>query len=213
MFKRICAVTALALLATGAPASASTPEGAADAGSADYVRDGSRVSIPAVAACDVQGPTTNSSGPRAEAGVRFGSGTSSCATTVVNPGTGATKTVSTASGTEFELSALTRVGGPSIRVAGYRVTCTATKAGTDVTWTFDGMSGLSPLPSPVPSNYLREVRSSAGSLLATVMFNEVTVPSPNDGSIALTMMRIRFQPGSDMTGEVRVGDTACSPTA
>lgn len=211
MFEGICAATVLALLATGAPASASTSAGAADAGSADYVRDGSRVSVPAVAACDVHGPTTNSSGPQAEAGVRFGGGTSSCATTV-DAGTGATKTVSTASGTDFELSDLTQAGGPRIRVGGYRVTCTATAKGTNVTWAFDGMSGLSPLPSPVPRNYLREVRSAAGALLATVMFNEVTVPSPNDGSIALTMMRVRFQPGSGMTGEVRVGDTACSPT-
>ena len=212
MLKRIGALTALALVVTATPALATNPAGVADAGSASYVRNGAQVTIAPVARCSVDGPTTANSGLLTGSGVKFTSATSSCTTTVVNPDTDTTKTVSKASGTGFELSALVLKGGPRIRLSTWQVTCTGTDTGTNVSWSFSGMSGLSALPNPVPQNYVREIRSSGGTLLATATFNAIVFPSPNDGSISMTMMRIVFAPGSGMTGEVRLGDTACSPT-
>ncbi|GAA4437786.1 hypothetical protein ACFQV2_12530 [Actinokineospora soli] len=212
MFKRIGALTVLALVATAAPALATNPPGVANAGSASYVRNGAQVTIAPVAPCSVDGPTTATSGLQTGSGVKFTSATSSCTTTVVDPDTDTTKTVSKASGTGFELSALVLKGGPRIRMSSWQVTCTGTDAGSNVSWSFSGLSGMAALPNPVPQNYVREIRSSGGVLLATATFNGIVFPSPNDGSISMTMARFAFAPGSGMTGEVRLGDTACSPT-
>lgn len=212
MFKRIGALTLVALVATAVPALASNPPGVADAGSAAYTRNGAQVSVAPLARCSVDGPTTASAGLTTGSGIKFTSATSSCLTTVVDPDTDTTKTVSKASGTGFELSALVLKGGPRIRISSWQVTCTGTDAGTNVSWSFSGMSGLSALPNPVPQNYVREIRTSGGVLLATATFNGIVFPSPNDGSISMTLLRIQFAPGSGMSGEVRLGDTACSPT-
>ncbi|MGW5054692.1 hypothetical protein [Actinokineospora sp. NPDC004072] len=213
MLKRIGACAVIALAATAAPATAATtPAGVADTGSAAYGGAGGQVAIDPIAPCSVDGPTSGSSGVRSASGVTFGGGTSSCTRTDIDPATHTTQTVSTATGTGFELSALVPVGGPRIRIAEWTVTCTGSPTGTHVSWSYEGMSGLSALPDPVPVNYVREIRAADGTLLATATFNAVTRPSPNDGSIGLTMLRIRFQPGSGLDGEVRLGSTACSPT-
>jgi hypothetical protein len=212
MLRRIGALTALVLVASAVPAAATNPPGVADAGSANYTRNGGQVVVEPLAPCSVGGPTSGSAGLTTGSGVKFTSATSSCLTTVLDPENDTTKTVSKAGGTGFELSALVLKGGPRIRISSWQVTCTATDAGTDVSWSFSGMSGLSALPNPVPQNYVREIRESDGTLLATATFNGIRFPSPNDGSIGMTLLRIDFAPGSDMTGQVLLGDTACSPT-
>ncbi|MFC5289986.1 hypothetical protein ACFPM7_23265 [Actinokineospora guangxiensis] len=212
MFRRIGALTALVMVAGAVPAAASNPAGVADAGSASYTRNGSDIAIAPLAPCAVEGPTTASAGLQTGSGVKFTSATSSCETTVLDPDADTTKTVSKASGTGFELSALVLEGGPRIRIANWQVTCTATDQGTNVGWSFSGMSGLAALPNPVPQNYVREIKKSNGTLLATATFNGIRFPSPNDGSIAMTLLRIEFAPDSDLAGEVVLGDTACSPT-
>ncbi|UVS78332.1 hypothetical protein [Actinokineospora sp. UTMC 2448] len=212
MLKRIGAYTVIAIAATAAPALAANPAGVADTGSAAFGNDDIQVSIAPIAPCSVDGQTTADAGMRAAYGVKFTSGTSSCTRTVLDADTSTTETLATAEGTGFELSALVPAGGPRIRIDKWRVACTGTQVGTNVTWSYEGMSGLSALPDPVPKNYVREIRKVDETLLATATFNAVTYSSPNDGSIAMSMLRIRFEPGSGMTGEVLLGNTACSPT-
>ncbi|WET80171.1 hypothetical protein P3102_02650 [Amycolatopsis sp. QT-25] len=210
---RAALVGALLLAGLGAgvtPAAASNPAGVASLGSAGFTQGTSApISISSLADCAVEGPTSNSSGVVTRTGVTFGGGTSTCTTTVVAPENDVTSTKSEAKGQNFELSALVSSSGPRIEVGSYSVTCTATRAGTNASWTYGGASGLGTLPSPVPVGYVKPITKSDGTLLAEAIFNEQT--SPGDGSIALTMLRIEFAPASDITGEVVVGRTACSP--
>ncbi|CRK58010.1 hypothetical protein [Alloactinosynnema sp. L-07] len=206
------AVAAAGMVVSATPALATNPAGVAALGSAQFTKGGVVSSIPTLAQCAVDGTTSGSSGAVVKSGVRFGGGTTSCTTTVVDPDNDVTTTKSEALGQQFELSALISAGGPRIRIGNWRVTCNATQNGTSASWTYSGMTGLTGLPNPMPQNFVKEIKRSNGVLLATAKFNEVTLPNPNDGSIALTMLRITFAPGSNITGEVVVGSTACSPT-
>lgn len=204
---------ALVLGLVAAPAAwAANPAGVASVGAADFTRGDTRVTIAPLAPCAVDGVTSGSSEAVVHQGIRFGPGTSSCTTKVVDPTNDTTTTTSEANGTEFELSALVQEGGPRLRVGKWRVACTATDRGTSTEWSLNGLQGFPGLPDDIPPNHRHEVKSTAGEVLAVATFNEVTLPEPNDGGIALTMLRITFAPASGTTGEVRVGTTACSPT-
>ncbi|MGQ0838503.1 hypothetical protein [Actinokineospora sp.] len=208
-----CAVAAAAGLLVGAtPALAANPPGVAALGSASFVKGGVTTNVPMAAQCTVDGTTTATSTGITAAGVKFGGGRSTCATTVVDPDTETTTTKSESLGERFELSALVSAGGPRLRIAGYRVTCAATQGGTNASWSFTGLTGIPALPTPLPANYVHQLKKSNGTVLATATFNELTLPVPNDGSIALAMLHIRFLPASGVAGEVIVGATACSPT-
>ena len=190
---------------------ADTPAGVADLGSADFTKAGTTITVPALAPCGVDSATSASSSVVKKTGLTFGGGTSSCVTTVVDPETDVTTTKSQATGKDFELSALLSVGGPRIRLHSYQVTCTATQTGTNASWTFTGLSGISGLPSPVPTNYTKAItKPNNGPVLANAVFN--ILDQPGDGSIALTMLRITFAPASGITGSVTLGSTACSLT-
>ncbi|GAA4539796.1 hypothetical protein [Amycolatopsis samaneae] len=211
--KRAGALTALLVagLAAGTlPAHAQNPAGVASLGSAGFTKAGTTSTIPALAPCAVEGPTSASSGLVTKPGVSFGGGTSSCTTTVTDPANDVTTTTSKATGTNFELSALVSLGGPRIRIRNYEVTCTATQTQTNANWTFGGLSGITGLPSPMPANYTKPLTKSGGTVLANAVFNTQTLPG--DGSISLTMLRIEFTPESGISGSVTVGSTACSPT-
>lgn len=207
----VAAALVLGLVATPS-AWAANPAGVASVGSAGFSKGGTEVHIAPLAECAVDGVTSASSEAVVRQGVRFGPGTSSCTTTVVDPSNDTTTTTSEANGTEFELSALVAEGGPRLRVGKWRVTCTATDRGTSANWGLNGLQGFAGLPDEIPPGYRQELKSGSGELLAVATFNETTVPEQNDGSMALTMLRITFAPASNATGEVVVGTTACSPT-
>jgi hypothetical protein len=213
--RRVGAVTAalvLGLVTAAPPASAANPAGVASVGSAEFTKAGTRVTVAPLAPCAVDGTTSNSSEAVSRTGVRFGAGTSSCTTAVVDPDNGTTTSTSEAVGTEFELSALMSAGGPRLRVAKWKVTCAGTVSGTNAGWAADGLQGFTGLPAQIPTNYVHEVKASDGTVLATATFGETTVPNPNDGSIAMTMLHLRFTEASTLTGDVVLGATACSPT-
>ncbi|GAA1344553.1 hypothetical protein [Saccharothrix algeriensis] len=203
---------ALALTLAGAPAHAANPAGVASVGAADFTRAGQRVVVPVLARCAVEGPTSASSPAVSEPGIRFGAGTSSCTTTVLDAQQHTTRTQSVAEGSDFELSALVPAGGPRLRIGKWRITCTGDQAGTSAGWSLGGASGFAGLPDEIPVNHLHEVKDSAGAVLARITFNEVLVPEPNDGSIAMNVLRLRFTEASGATGEVVLGSVACSPT-
>ena len=213
--RRVGAVTAalaLGLVTAAPPASAANPAGVASVGSAEFSKAGTRVTVEPLAPCAVDGTTSNSSAAVSRTGIRFGAGTSSCTTTVVDPDNATTKTTSEAHGTAFELSALVSVGGPRLRVAKWKVTCTGTESGTGAGWAADGLQGFPGLPEQIPANYPHEVKSGDGTVLAVATFGETILPEPNDGSIALNMLHLRFTEASGLTGDVVLGATACTPT-
>ncbi|ADJ42356.1 hypothetical protein AMES_0534 [Amycolatopsis mediterranei S699] len=116
----------------------------------------------------------------------------------------------TATGKDFELSALVRAGGPRVKLASFTVTCERASTQTSANWTFGGMSGIANPPNPVPVGYVSPLRKSDGTVLANAVFNIQDVPG--DGSVGLTMLRIDFLPESGLTGAVKLGATSCSPT-
>ncbi|OLR91771.1 hypothetical protein [Actinokineospora bangkokensis] len=205
------AAVAAALFAGALPAAATAQPGVASAGWAGFVKAGTSTAIPDVGQCSISGPTSVTSGLVTGSGVRFGGATSTCTTTVVDPDFDLTTTTSTATGTSFELSALVSLGGPRVKLTSYTTTCQADQGGTRASWSFSGLSGISGLPSPVPANYAKNLTAGT-TVLATATFNEVLLPTPNDGSIELNMLHVRFLPASGITGEVVVGATSCRPT-
>ncbi|GAA3553841.1 hypothetical protein GCM10022222_41900 [Amycolatopsis ultiminotia] len=198
------------VLAGAGAADAATPAGVADLGGAEFTKAGVPVSVPALAPCAVEGPTDATSDAVAKTGLTFGGGTSSCTTEVTDPANDVTKTTSTATGKDFELSALVSAGGRRIKLASYTVTCTGVQGQTSADWTFSGLAGITDLPSPVPVNYAKPLTKTDGTVLATAVFNSQTLPG--NGSISLTMLRIDFAPASGVSGSVTVGHTACAPT-
>ncbi|KAA2255490.1 hypothetical protein F0L68_28455 [Solihabitans fulvus] len=212
-FGLIGAALVVGLFAGGGVAMATNPNGVASLGSASFTKGAQApVSVASLAPCDVDGQQTNSSAAVVKPGVTFGGGTSSCTRTVTDPENDVTTTRSTATGKNFELSVLLSAGGPRIKLASYTVTCNATQTGTNAGWSFSGMSGISGLPQQIPNNYVAHVKKTNGTVLADVTVNEVMLPDPNDGSIALNLMHFHFLPASGISGELVIGATACAPT-
>ncbi|WP_394614427.1 hypothetical protein JNUCC0626_31670 [Lentzea sp. JNUCC 0626] len=192
-------------------AHAVNPPGVASLGSAEFTKGNAEpISIPSIADCSVDGPTTNSSEVTARTGIAFGSGTTTCETTTIDAEKGITTTKSTAEGKNFELSALVSARGPRIRIGSYTVTCSATQTLTEASWSYEDASGLGTLPSPMPERYVKPITKTDGTLLAEAIFNLRHLPG--DGSVGLTMLQIKFAPPSGITGDVFVGRAACSPT-
>lgn len=194
------------------PASA-TAAGVASAGRAKVVVDSQQVTVAPVAQCSLTGKRqATSKGANKQGVVAFGSATSTCTANAAQH-----TSTSTSKGSTFTLSALQAYGGPTIRVASYQVTCSATNKGTNASWRFSGLTGID-VPKQIPNNYQLQVKSRKGALLADVTLNQVILPKPNDGSITMHMMHIKLFPngvpkGVPMSGDVFVGSTACSPTA
>jgi hypothetical protein len=201
------------LLVSAAPAMAANPAGVASLGFADFTKGGQRVSLAPQAPCAVEGPTT-ASAPAAnnQSGLKFGGGTTTCTTKVINPDDEITETTSEANGKTFELSALMSAGGPRLKIGSWKATCVGKQNGTNAGWQLGGLSGFTGLPSQIPPNYLHQVKKSNGEVLADVTFSEVILPEPNDGSVAINAVHFRFKPASNITGEIVLGAAACSPT-
>ena len=199
------------LVASAAPALAANPAGVASLGFAEFTKAGRRTSVPVQAPCAVDGLTSNSAqAVKDQPGVRIGGGSSSCTTKAVDDGR--TESTSEANGQKFELSALTSDDGPTLKVGSWKAVCVGTEKGTDAGWQATGLSGFPDLPAQIPSNYVHQVRSTKGVVLATATFSEVVLPEPNDGSLAINALHIRFTPESSVSGEIVLGSAACSPT-
>ena len=149
---RLTVPLAMGLAVTATPAQAAPQAGVANIGSAEFTKGGSTIKVPTQGHCSLGGPTSATAQTVSKPGITFGGGTSSCTTTVADPNTSATTTTSTATGKNFELSALVSTGGPRIRLSTFTVTCTATHTQTNANWTFGGMSGLTNPPNPVPAD-------------------------------------------------------------
>lgn len=217
MRKSLIAGAVVALtFASAAPALASNPPGTASAGSAGFSKPGQTVEVAPLAVCDVNpdvaGTVTGSSPAVTRTGLRFGETSSTCTTEVVNPDEFLTRTSSVAKGTGFELSALTAAGGPRLRISEWTVNCDADDQGTRAGWQLKGMTGWAGLPPQLPSGYVHDVKANDGTVLAKAAFTTTVLPEPNDGSLAMTLLRITFEPPSGYTGSVTVGSVACSPT-
>lgn len=203
-------VLASGLVVAATPGHATTtPDGVASLGAVNVVVDGQNDTLAPLAQCDVSGQTTDSTVGDGVGGVAsYGTGNTSC-----TKDTTANTTTSTGSGTRFELDALLPYGGPRIRLSSYQVTCTATTKGTNASWSYSGLSGISGLPQQIPNNYTVPIHDSDGQLLANAIFNEAILPNPNDGSITLNMLHfVLFPDGGPASGDIYVGQTACSPT-
>jgi hypothetical protein len=206
----VLALVAGTLAATATTATATTQAGEADLGSASFARSGATVDIPALAPCHVDSVDSASSDPVILPGLTFGGGSDSCTRAVIDPDDNTTSTSSTVQGQNFELSALTNVGGPRITIAQYQLSCTGTLGHTAANWGFSGLSGLAAPPSPVPVNYTQTISSADGTPLASAVFN--IVDHPGDGATSLSMLTITFAPASGMSGSVTVGHAECTPT-
>ncbi|MFS8105023.1 hypothetical protein LFM09_48780 [Lentzea alba] len=207
----------VALLLTAVTPASATPAGNAQVGRANFTRTGQpAVVVSPLASCDVNpdvaGTVTGSAPAVSRPGVKFGSSTATCTTTVVSEPDWVTTTRSEAKGTGFELSALVAQGGPRLRIASWTITCEATQTGTNAGWTLGGVSGFSGLPQQIPHGYVHDVKKPDGTVLAKVKFSEAIFPVPNDGSITMHLARLTFEPASGHRGEIGIGSTACSPT-
>ncbi|SES01516.1 hypothetical protein SAMN04488000_114233 [Lentzea albida] len=209
------AVVALTF-ATAGPALAANPPGTASAGSADFAKAGQAYKVAPLAVCDVNpdqaGTVTGSSPAVSRTGLKIGETGSTCTTEVVNPAELLTKTKSVATGTAFELSALVAAGGPRLKIGKWTVTCDADDKKTTAGWSLEKISGWTGLPQDLTPGYVHDIKSGSGTVLARAKFNDSVLPVPNDGSIALTLLKITFEPSSGYTGSVTVGTVACSPT-
>jgi len=209
----VVALVAAALFATAAAATPATAPGVASAGSAHVVRNGHTFGVADVGQCSLGGPQQGQSPGVTHVGiVSYGAATSTCSADLT-----AHTSKSTANGSAFALTALQSYGGPQIKIANYQVTCSATTNGTNASWQFSGLTGIT-VPQQVPNNFVVPVKSAGGRLLANVILNEVILPNPNDGSITLNMIHVVLFPNgtppgtTPMSGDVYVGSTACSPT-
>ena len=217
MRKSLIAGAVVALtFATAGPALAANPPGRASAGSADFAKADQTYQVEPLAVCDVNpeqaGTVTGSSPAVSRPGLKIGETTSTCETTVVNEAEFITKTRSSARGTGFELSVLTAQQGPRLKINEWAITCTADEAGTQAGWQLKGMSGWGGLPAQIPPGHVHEIKSSTGTVLARAKFTDTVLPVPNDGSLAMTLLKLTFEPPSGYTGSITLGTTACSPT-
>ncbi|SFR22597.1 hypothetical protein SAMN04488564_106260 [Lentzea waywayandensis] len=218
---RLIAATAVALtVVTAAPAFAANPPGTASAGSADFAKADQTFKVAPLAVCDVNpdaaGTVTGASPAVSRTGLKIGETGSTCTTEVVNPDEFLTKTKSAAKGAGFDLSALAGLSGgnkgPRLKIAEWSITCEANEKGTSAGWELKGMSGWTGLPQQLPSGYVHDIKASNGTVLAKAKFTDTVFPVPNDGSIAMTLLKITFEPSSGYTGSITVGTVACSPT-
>jgi hypothetical protein len=199
------------LVASAAPALAANPAGVASLGFVEFTKAGRTTSLPVQAPCAVDGRTTSSAvAVNDQPGLKFGGGTSSCTTRAVTADT--TETTSTAEGTAFELSALKADKGPTLKIGRWKAVCVGTERKTDAGYELAELVGFPDLPNPIPTNHVHQVKSSTGVVLANVTFSEVVLPEPNDGSIAINAVHLRFTPESSVSGEIVLGSAACSPT-
>ncbi|GAA0627734.1 hypothetical protein GCM10010174_54380 [Kutzneria viridogrisea] len=198
-------VVATALVVSAVPAQA-TPQGQTSLGSVKVVRGNQPMTLEPLAQCDVTGTQDNSSQGAAVRNVAsFGSGTTKCTQDTAN------KTAKMeATGSKFAFTALVPYGGPRIELANYTASCAASTNGTQASFQFSGLRGVT-VDTPIPQNTAVLV-GPADKPQAKVIFNEITLAQPSDGSVSINMMHIVLFPnGGPLSGDVLVGAAACSP--
>lgn len=208
------AMLAAGLLIGSVPALAVEPNtGVAGLGSAGFVKNGTTITVPPQASCDVDsGPSVVTTGAVSKTGIVFGGGKATCVRTVIDPDNEVSTTSSLAEGKNFDLSALVAapLSGPRVKITGYKANCNGEQGKAGAGWGISGLSGLTGVPNPIPSGYVYQVKKGV-KLLATITFGEF-VKNPEDATMSVTAVHIRFQPDSAITGEVVLGTAACGPT-
>jgi hypothetical protein len=206
------AMLAAGLLVGSVPALAVEPNtGVAGLGSAGFVKNGTTITVPPQASCDVDsGPSVVTTGVVSKTGVIFGGGTAKCVRTVLDPDNDVSTTSSVAEGKNFDMSALVSLSGPRVKIGGYKANCAGEQGKAGAGWGLDKLSGLTGLPNPIPSGYVYQVKKGV-KLLATITFGEF-VKNQEDATISVTAVHVRFQPDSAITGEVVLGTASCGPT-
>ncbi|MFF5988208.1 hypothetical protein [Prauserella flavalba] len=205
----VVAVLAAGALALPGQAQAQTVSTAsASLGSADLVVNGEVTQAGPIAACDVAGPAAGASdGVDVGADTEFGRGETSC--TRAGDGVSSAK----ATGQRFETSVLSQFGGPTIRVRTFSAECRTTTNGSSGYVELGGVSGFT-LPQDIPPNHTITIpgRVQGDPPLAELVLNEFTAPTPPDGSLATTALRIKLFPqGGPASGDIRVGTASCDP--
>ncbi|HEX6357424.1 hypothetical protein [Actinophytocola sp.] len=122
----------------------------------------------------------------------------------------------TVTGGRFVFDWLRRWGGPSIRLASYLAKCDAVPEGSESAFQFSGLSGVpGVLPQPVPANHKVTIAGGPnGRPWATVTFNEVHAPTPQNGSQTVHLMHIKIFPqGGPARGDAYIGTVFCSPVS
>lgn len=208
------ALTVATALSVTAPAQAAPGDAVAagDAGSIAVQRHGELVEVGPIAACRTDGPATGDAGEVTVAGVvSFTDSTSTC--TVDELGEVATVEVR---GGRFRFDALTPYGGPRIRMANYVSKCATTPTGSTSSVGVTGLTGVT-VPEQLPANHVVTVPGTTEDAppIAAITFNEMTTPSPADGSMTVHAMHVRLFPrgGGPASGDVHVGTVRCAPAA
>lgn len=206
----ICTIVVTGLVAatlTAGTASAATGSATAQVGAASIGFGEGVTRLPAVAPCQSPGGQSATEGASID-GVRFGSGTTSC---VQDPATGlATAEVV---GKQFRLDLLLRYAGPLIEVGDYAVSCTTTATGSTASVDVSATTGLD-VPEEIPVGYTVTVPGAnpQDRPMARVVLNEVTAPTPADGSMTVHALHVvLFPDGGPATGDIYAGTVHCSP--
>jgi hypothetical protein len=199
--------------ATAAPAAPETAppwsQGSGSVGRATGLINGRPISISALAECRV-GQRRSATTPGAQVGnlVGFGWGQSTCN----SDRWGGTSVQVT--GSSFRLGALRQFGGPSLQLGSFNIGCESGWFGSRTNFRVGGLFGIR-LPAHIPANYTVWIRGNQpnGQPLAKVVLNEVSRPSPPDGSVSVNLMHVWLFPNSPSihTGDFVVGSVSCSP--
>lgn len=205
-----------ALIVVGVVAASSLVAVPAQAAPGDAVAEGDagavtvgQTTVTPVAPCTTEGTleATNASTSVPNV-VSFSNSKSVC--TIDENGEIATATVT---GGRFQFQALRQYGGPRIRLASYTAKCGTTENGSNASFEFSGLSGVS-VPQQIPANHVVTIPGQDNKPMATVTFNEVHIPSPPNGSMTVHLMHIRMFPqGGPTTGDAYIGTVHCSPVS
>lgn len=208
-------VVALLIVATstmlgGQADAAAAPKktGAASVGAVSVTLDGVATNKATIAPCTTVG-TNTTSGMTPVPGVVYGRADTSC-TRAKGEAT------AMASGKRFKVSLLKDHRGPTIQLTSWSVQCSTKKTGSSASMTLSGLTGIK-VPSSIPVNYVVKVpaHKKGDPDLAKVIFNELVVPSPPDGSMVMNLMHIKLfpnTPNSPDHGDIVLGTVNCDPT-
>jgi hypothetical protein len=192
----------------GGQAEAAAPKsGAASVGSVSVTLNGVATSQDSIAPCTTTG-TNSTSGMTPVPGVVFGTADTSC--TIKKK-----EATAKASGKRFKMSLLRDHRGPVIQLTSWSLECSTKKTGSSASMTLSGLTGVK-VPSNIPVNYtvLVHAKKQGDPDLAKVVFNELTVPDPPDGSMSMNLMHITLfpdTPNSPEHGDVVLGTVSCDP--
>ncbi|TDP96553.1 hypothetical protein [Labedaea rhizosphaerae] len=202
--------TATSLTMLGGPASAAPTapkKGAASVGAVSVTLDGVATNQASIAPCTTLG-ANSTPGTTPVAGVVYGKAETSCTR---DKG----EATAVASGKRFKVTVLRRHRGPVIALTSWSVQCSTKKTGSTASMTLSGLTGVT-VPSNIPVNYTVTVPGHKPSdpVLAKVVFNELVVPSPPDGSMVMNLMHIKLfpnTPNSPDRGDIVLGTVDCDP--